>query len=106
LLGLRSFPTRRSSDLARLLQQADLLALPIVDAEDRLLGVFTVDDAMEVLEGADTEDAARTGGAEPLRRPYLMASVLQIARSRALWLMVLMAAAGLTVLVLNSFEAE
>lgn len=91
---------------ARLLQQADLLALPIVDAEDRLLGVFTVDDAMEVLEGADTEDAARTGGAEPLRRPYLMASVLQIARSRALWLMVLMAAAGLTVLVLNSFEAE
>jgi magnesium transporter len=91
---------------ARLLQEADLLALPIVDAEDRLVGVFTVDDAMEVLEGADTEDAARVGGAEPLRRPYLVANVLQIARSRALWLMVLMAAAALTVLVLNAFEAE
>jgi magnesium transporter len=68
--------------------------------------VFTFDDAMEVLEGADTEDAARVGGAEPLRRPYLVAGVLQVARSRAVWLLVLMAAAGLTVLVLNTFEAE
>lgn len=91
---------------ARLLQEADLLALPVVDAEQRLVGVFTVDDAMEVLEGADTEDAARVGGAEPLRRPYLAASVLQVARTRATWLLVLMATATLTVLVLNSFEAE
>lgn len=91
---------------ARLLQEADLLALPIVDAEERLVGVFTVDDAMEVLEGADTEDHARAGGAEPLRRPYLVASVRQIARTRALWLLVLMGAATLTVLVLNTFEAE
>lgn len=91
---------------ARLLQEADLLALPIVDAEDRLVGVFTFDDAMEVLEGADTEDAARTGGAEPLGRPYLMAGVLQIARTRAMWLLVLMGAATLTVLVLNWFEDE
>jgi magnesium transporter len=91
---------------ARLLQEADLLALPIVDAEDRLVGVFTFDDAMEVLEGADTEDHTRAGGAEPLRRPYLVANVLQIARSRAVWLLVLMVAATLTVLVLNAFEAE
>jgi magnesium transporter len=91
---------------ARLLQEADLLALPIVDAEDRLVGVFTFDDAMEVLEGADTEDHTRAGGAEPLRRPYLMAGVLQIARTRAVWLLVLMGAATLTVLVLNTFEAE
>lgn len=93
-------------DAARLLQEADLLALPIVDAEDRLVGVFTVDDAMEVVEGADTEDAARTGGSEPLRRPYLVAGVLQVARTRALWLLALMGAATLTVLVLNTFEAE
>jgi magnesium transporter len=90
---------------ARLVQEADLLALPIVDAEDRLVGVFTFDDAMEVLEGADTEDHTRAGGAEPLRRPYLVASVLRIARTRAVWLLVLMVAASLTVLVLNTFEA-
>lgn len=93
-------------DAARLLQEADLLALPIVDAEERLVGVFTFDDAMEVLEGADTEDHARAGGAEPLRRPYLVASVLHTARTRALWLLVLMLAATLTVAVLNTFEAE
>jgi magnesium transporter len=93
-------------EAARLLQAADLLALPIVDAENRLVGVFTFDDAMEVLEGADTEDAARVGGAEPLRRPYLVAGVLQVARTRAVWLLVLTAAAGLTVLVLNTFETE
>jgi magnesium transporter len=91
---------------ARLLQEADLLALPIVDAEDRLVGVFTFDDAMEVLEGADTEDAARVGGSEPLSVPYLMASVPQISRTRAMWLLVLMVAATLTVLVLNTFESE
>lgn len=91
---------------ARLLQAADLLALPIVDAEERLVGVFTVDDAMEVLEGADTEDAARAGGTEPLRRPYLVASVPHVARSRAVWLLVLMVAATLTVGVLSAFEHE
>jgi magnesium transporter len=91
---------------ARLLQEADLLALPVVDAEHRLVGVFTFDDAMEVLEGADTEDHTRAGGAEPLRRPYLMAGVLHLARTRAVWLLVLMGAATLTVLVMNTFEAE
>jgi magnesium transporter len=54
----------------------------------------------------DTEDHARAGGAEPLRRPYLMAGVLHLARTRAVWLLVLMGAATLTVLVLNTFEAE
>ncbi len=91
---------------ARLLQEADLIALPITDGEGRLVGVFTFDDAMEVLEGADTEDAARTGGTEPLGMPYPTASVLRLARTRAAWLLVLMAGAGLTVLVLNAFERE
>lgn len=91
---------------ARLLQEADLLALPVVDAEDRLVGIFTFDDAMEVLEGAETEDLARTGGAEPLRRPYLAAGVVRIVRARVLWLLVLMVAATLTVGVLNTFERE
>ena len=67
---------------------------------------FTVDDAMEVLEGAETEDAARIGGTEPLRRPYLVASVPHVARARAVWLLVLMVAATFTVGVLSIFEQE
>ena len=91
-------------EVARLMREADLLALPIVDSEDRLVGIVTVDDAMEVLEEEETEDVARSGGAEPLGRPYMATSVLQIARSRVVWLLVLIVAATLTVNVLNAFE--
>ena len=91
-------------EVARLIREADLLALPIVDTEDRLVGIVTVDDAMEVLEEEETEDVARGGGAEPLGRPYLTTSVLQIARSRVVWLLFLIVAATLTVNVLQLFE--
>jgi magnesium transporter len=92
-------------EVARLIREADLLALPIVDTEGRLVGIVTVDDAMEVLEEEETEDVARAGGAEPLGRPYLATSVIQIARSRVVWLLFLIVAATLTVNVLQVFEA-
>jgi magnesium transporter len=91
--------------VARLMQEADLLALPIVDAEGRLVGVVTVDDAMEILEEEQTEDVARAGGAEPLGRPYLATSILQLARSRIIWLLVFLSAGAVTVNVLAVFEA-
>ena len=90
--------------VARLMREADLLALPIVDTEDRLVGIVTVDDAMEVLEEEVTEDVARAAGAEPLGRPYLATSIPQLARSRVLWLMVFIAAGAITVNVLAAFE--
>ncbi|QSB06554.1 magnesium transporter [Natronoglycomyces albus] len=93
-------------DAARLMQEANLVALPVVDFEDRLVGMITVDDAMEILEAEDTEDISRAGGSEPLERPYLAASVLLLARKRATWLLILTLAAVLTVGVLDSFEAE
>jgi magnesium transporter len=90
--------------VARLIQEAGILALPVVDSENRLVGVVTVDDAMHVLEAEDTEDQVRAGGAEPLGRPYFAVSVLQLARSRAVWLLALLVAASLTVNVLKVFE--
>jgi magnesium transporter len=90
--------------VARLMLEADLLALPIVDAESRLVGVVTVDDAMQILEEEQTEDVARAGGAEPLAHPYLSVSILGLARSRIVWLLVLIVAATLTVNVLAAFE--
>jgi magnesium transporter len=89
---------------ARLMQEADLVVLPVVDREDRLVGVITVDDAMEVLEAEETEDIARAGASEPLGRPYLSVSTLFLARKRAVWLLVLILAAALTVNVLQVFE--
>jgi magnesium transporter len=92
-------------EVARLMQEADLLALPIVDTEQRLVGIVTVDDAMQILEEEQTEDVARAGGTEPLEHPYLSVSVLGLARSRVVWLLALIVAATLTVNVLHVFEA-
>lgn len=90
--------------VARRVRDHGTIGLPVVDAERRLVGVFTVDDAMRVLAEEDSEDAARAGGTEPLRRPYLATPVLRIVRSRIVWLLVLIAAATLTVNVLDHFE--
>jgi magnesium transporter len=89
---------RRCADLKH-------LALPVVDAEDRLLGIFTVDDALTILEEAETEDQARIGGSEPLRRPYLATPVRSLVRARVIWILALAAGAALTVQVLELFEA-
>ncbi|WP_235590671.1 magnesium transporter [Leucobacter sp. G161] len=82
-----------------------LLALPIVDREDRLVGMLTIDDATRILEHEESEDAARQGGTEPLRRPYLSTPVGALVRSRVIWLLVLAVGATLTVQVLSVFEA-
>lgn len=89
---------RRCADLK-------LLALPVVDSENRLVGILTVDDALSILESADSEDQARMSGVEPLRRPYLTAPVSGLVRSRVVWLLVLAVGATLTVQVLEVFEA-
>ncbi|REJ04030.1 magnesium transporter [Microbacterium bovistercoris] len=82
-----------------------LLALPIVDGEDRLVGILTIDDAARILKQEESEDAARQGGVEPLRRSYLSTPIRRLVRSRVIWLLVLAVGATLTVQVLDTFEA-
>ena len=89
---------------ARRSAEERLIVLPVVDDEHRLVGILTFDDALRVLEVADSEDAARQGGAEPLRRPYLSTPVRSLVRSRVVWLLVLALGAALTVQVLEVFE--
>lgn len=88
---------RRTTDLA-------LLALPIVDSEQRLVGILTIDDAARILKQEESEDAARQGGVEPLRRSYLSTPIRRLVRSRVVWLLVLAVGATLTVQVLDAFE--
>lgn len=91
---------------ARSIQRTAALAAPVVDAQGRLLGLVTVDDAMDILDREGEEDLARAGGgAEPLNRPYFSVSVLRLARTRFVWLLTLAIAAVLTVNVLKVFEA-
>lgn len=89
---------------ARKLTELGFVALPVVDRERRLVGLLTFDDAMRIIEHEESEDAARQGGVEPLRRPYFSTPVLQLVRSRVVWLLVLAVGATLTVQVLDVFE--
>ena len=90
---------------ARRAAEERLIVLPVVDSETRLVGILTVDDALRILEEAETEDTARQGGSEPLRTPYLTTPVRSLVRSRVVWLLVLALGAGLTVQVLEVFES-
>jgi magnesium transporter len=92
-------------EAARLTREIGAIALPVVDSEQRLVGVLTVDDAMSILETEETEDFALTGGHSPLRKPYLAVSAFGLARVRAAWLLILILGAALTVTVLERFEA-
>lgn len=99
-------PEQDQEVAARLTLTTEALAIPVVDDDGRLLGLVTIDDAMEVLSLEEAEDVSRSSGAEPLRQPYLSASLLHLARTRATWLLVLALAATLTVNVLEVFESE
>lgn len=90
---------------ARRMTDFGLLALPIVDSEERLVGILTIDDAARILKQEESEDAARQGGVEPLRRSYLSTPIRLLVRSRVVWLLVLAVGATLTVQVLDAFEA-
>jgi magnesium transporter len=97
-------PETDQEQVALLIQAADLLALPVVDESGRLLGLITVDDAIDVLEIEHEEDMARAGASEPLDRPYFSMSVLRLTRARLVWLLLLAVAGALTVNVLAAFE--
>lgn len=97
-------PETDQEQVARLIQVADLLALPVVSASGRLLGLITVDDAMDVLQWEQEEDIARTGAQEPLDRPYFATTLMGLTRARLLWLVLLALAGAVTVQVLNVFE--
>ncbi|WP_328398112.1 magnesium transporter [Nocardia sp. NBC_00416] len=97
--------TDSAEKAARLMRETNVINLPVVDSEDRLVGLLTIDDAVEVIEAADSEDVAKQAGSAPWEGHYMAAGVFQLARYRALWLMLLLVAATLTVSVTGFFEA-
>jgi magnesium transporter len=92
-------------DVARTIQRYDFLALPIVDADNRLVGIVTYDDVIDVIEEEATEDAQRMGAVEPLDMPYLKAGFWQLAWRRGAWLMVLFLGEMFTGTALHHYEA-
>ena len=109
LMAPTTVRVRASADrevAARLLTDRNLLAIPVVDDEDHLLGIITEDDVAEVLEAEATEDIERLGGSQPLNLPYRLASVSLLVRKRIAWLLLLFVAEAYTGTVLRNFEGE
>lgn len=90
--------------VAKEMSKYDLLAIPVVDKEERLVGIVTVDDAIDVIEEEATEDIEKMAAIIPSDKPYLATSPLEIWRKRIPWLILLMLSATLTSLVITSFE--
>lgn len=80
------------------------LALPVVDKENRLTGIITVDDIMDIMEQEATEDFQKMAAMSPSEIKYLDASVLSLAKDRIVWLLILMMSAALTGVIIREFE--
>lgn len=91
-------------DAMKMINRYDLLALPVVDGERRLVGIVTVDDAMDVMEEEATEDIEKMAALTPSERPYLKASVWSIWVQRIPWLLLLMVSATFTGTIIGAFE--
>ena len=92
-------------EVAQMFSRYDLTAIPVVDGENRLVGIITVDDAMDVLEEETTEDFEKMAAILPSDKPYLKTGVWETWRSRIPWLMLLMLSATFTGLILTGFES-
>ena len=91
-------------EVARLFSKYNFLALPVVDGENRMVGIVTFDDAMDVLEEETTEDIELMSGVLPSERTYLKSSAWALFKSRIPWLLLLMVSATFTGMIITSFE--
>ena len=91
-------------EVARIFSKYDFIALPVVDTENRMVGIVTVDDAIDVMEEEATEDIELMGGMLPSENTYLRSSVWELFKNRIPWLLFLMLSATFTGMIINSFE--
>ncbi len=91
-------------EVANLLSKYDLLSVPVVDQENRLVGIVTVDDALDVITEEATEDISYINSVTPSDKPYLETNVFSIYLHRIPWLLILMVSATFTGLILNTYE--
>jgi len=91
-------------EVGRMFSKYDFLALPVVDQENRMVGIVTFDDAMDVIEEETTEDIEMMGGMLPSEKTYLKSSVWELFKNRIPWLMLLMVSATFTGMIITGFE--
>ena len=96
--------TDDKEEAAKLIGKYGLLALPVVDRENCIVGIVTVDDAMEVMEDETTEDISRMMAVSPSDDTYFGTSVFQHAKNRIVWLLILMLSATFTGMIITHYE--
>ena len=90
--------------VADLMRKHDLIILPVVDVENRLLGIITIDDVMDVMDKEATEDFHKMAGIAPVEESYLKTSAFTMAKQRIMWLVVLMISATFTGRIIKSYQ--
>ena len=91
--------------VAQMFSKYNFLALPVVDNEQRLVGIVTIDDAIDVIQEEATEDIEKMAAVLPSDKPYMKTSVLGIYRKRVPWLLILMLSATFTSMIISSFDS-
>ena len=91
-------------ETARKFEKYDFLTMPVVDKENRLVGIVTIDDALDVLVEETTEDIEKMAAITPSYKPYLNTGILETVKSRIPWLLLLMVSATFTGQIISSFE--
>lgn len=96
--------TEDQEQVAALFAKYDLIALPVVDSEGRLVGIITVDDVVDIMRKETTEDIEKMAAILPTDRPYLKTGVFETYRKRIPWLLLLMVSATFTGMIITRFE--
>lgn len=96
--------TDDQEDVVRAMKKYDLMSLAVCDKENRLVGIITVDDAVDVMQEETTEDMEKMAAILPTEKPYLKTSVVDTWKARIPWLLLLMISATFTGLIIDSFE--
>lgn len=101
---IKAVTTQDREEVVELFNKYDLMALPVVDLENRLVGVVTVDDVVDVMEEEATEDFEKMAAMLPSEKPYFKTTVFEIAKQRIPWLLVLMISSMITGTILARYE--
>ena len=101
---IKAVTTEDQEDVVESFHKYDLLSLPVVDHEERLVGIGTVDDIVDVMEQEATEDFEKMAAMAPSEKPYLKTGVFQLAKNRIVWLLVLMVSSMITGGILGKYE--
>ena len=91
-------------EVAQMFSKYNLIAMPVVDKEGRLVGIVTVDDVLDVLQEETTEDIEKMAAIVPTDKPYLRQTIFELWKSRIPWLLLLMVSATFTGMIITSFE--